>query len=127
MKISGKTQIMSFSATEACKTTAAHMTANSMGISVKISCIAVFAFSTVLASTGIDCGIHMFFPSRETEGVAISFMTESSISAAQSSSAARFVLSPKAVVSIVRISAPLISRKTPRTGRSSTPSPQLSI
>ena len=80
-------QTMIFSATVACSTIIEHTSANAIGMPVSITCTAALALSTVFASTGSDCGIHMLLPSSDTDGAAISFIVETSISIAHSSRA----------------------------------------
>ena len=103
------------------------MAANSTGIPVRIRCIAVLARSTALGVTGRDWGIQMLFPSRETDGAAISFMEASRQSIAQSRTATLSGRPDKTSVSTGRISRPMTRSSTPLAGMRIIARPQLSI
>ena len=116
-----------FTAADAGTTIAPHTSANSIGIPVRISCTAILACSISFGSTGSDCGIQMLFPSRDTEGTAISFMEASIHNAAQTRTAGKSGLPEMASPTASQIPQPLNSRSTPTAGTRRTPRPQFSI
>ena len=66
-------------------TTATHMPHSAAGTAVSSRCILSLARSTCHAVTGRDWASHRLFPSRDTEGAAISFMPTRVHNAAHSS------------------------------------------
>ena len=99
-----------------------------MGIPVTSTCTSSFARSTCHGVTGRDCPSHRFFPSREMEEEAMSFMEPTRHRAAHSIVARRPEASSPAISYITGSRSLLFtSSSTPRMGSMTVPRPQLSI
>ena len=118
---------MSGSAGVSGNTSTMHASGTSAGIAVSASCTLSFARSTCQGVTGSDCASQRFFPSSETEGVAMSFIAAMVHTPVHSSTSTQPPRLPKAICKSGRSSPPLITSATPATGSSRIPSPQLSI
>ena len=106
----------------------AHTRHTSIGIAVSSSWNRSLARSTCHGVTGRDWSSHRLFPSRDTEGAAMSFMAASIHSAAVSITDRYAPASaPRAAPKAARMSGPFHSRVKPASGISRTPIPQLSM